>query len=71
MKKVYYDVYVKTIDGQEYNLKTEQTQEDIIKANNFNLDGGSRADSFCRIQHPPADHRRFIQLYKLQGLRQL
>lgn len=33
MKKVYYDVYVKTIDGQEYNLKTEQTQEDIINYN--------------------------------------
>lgn len=32
MKKVYYDVYVKTIDGQD-NLKTEQTQEDIINYN--------------------------------------
>lgn len=30
MKKIYYKCYVKTIDGAEYNLNTEQTHEDCI-----------------------------------------
>lgn len=33
MKKQYYNVYVKTIDGEQYHLITSQTQDDITNYN--------------------------------------
>lgn len=33
MKKIFYKVYIKTIDNVEYNIKTEQTHNEIVNYN--------------------------------------
>ena len=33
MKKTYYDVFIKTIDGSEFRLRTEQTHDEIVNYN--------------------------------------